>query len=315
MLVLTRKKNESIVIDGRIEIEVLQLKTGGVRIGIKAPRDVAIMRGELLARNAPRGEAATEVMETSVPMNPRDSSTRADRKTEKLLKPPVKPKTRAERPTRPTQVNGRQDQLSFAQERPSRTRIALLSSNNIARWAAIDPADDIDSQLDAAQLDLAPASETQFHSPMTLKYEKPGVQTDRLSDTTAHFSGEAAPADNAASVGDSANLLGNVSEVNGNSPHSNSQAAGIFAESPTADVEQEVLNSLTPEDESGTTAVGDSGLREKSLSPFPRNDRERRQLPIEESNRLATREETSPNTISLERQPCFNSTEFLRQPK
>lgn len=47
MLVLTRKKNDSIVIDGRITIQVLQVKGGGIRLGITAPSDVSILRGEL----------------------------------------------------------------------------------------------------------------------------------------------------------------------------------------------------------------------------------------------------------------------------
>ena len=47
MLVLTRKKNESIVIDGRINIEVLQIKGKTIRLGISAPHDVKILRGEL----------------------------------------------------------------------------------------------------------------------------------------------------------------------------------------------------------------------------------------------------------------------------
>lgn len=47
MLVLSRKKNQSIVIDGNIEIEVLQVKGNSIRLGIKAPRDVRVLRGEL----------------------------------------------------------------------------------------------------------------------------------------------------------------------------------------------------------------------------------------------------------------------------
>lgn len=47
MLVLTRKKNDSIVIDGRITVEVLQVKGGGIRLGITAPPEVSILRGEL----------------------------------------------------------------------------------------------------------------------------------------------------------------------------------------------------------------------------------------------------------------------------
>ncbi len=47
MLVLSRKKNETILIDGKIEIQVVQIQGNKVRIGINAPQDVRILRGEL----------------------------------------------------------------------------------------------------------------------------------------------------------------------------------------------------------------------------------------------------------------------------
>lgn len=47
MLVLSRKKDQTIVIDGGIEIQVLQLKGNTVKIGINAPQNVRIVRGEL----------------------------------------------------------------------------------------------------------------------------------------------------------------------------------------------------------------------------------------------------------------------------
>jgi carbon storage regulator len=47
MLVLTRKIGERIVIDGVIVIEVLRAQGNQVRIGIRAPRGVAIRRQEL----------------------------------------------------------------------------------------------------------------------------------------------------------------------------------------------------------------------------------------------------------------------------
>ncbi len=47
MLVLSRRKDESIVIDGNIQIEVLRVKGNTVRLGIKAPREVKVLRGEL----------------------------------------------------------------------------------------------------------------------------------------------------------------------------------------------------------------------------------------------------------------------------
>ncbi len=47
MLVLSRKLNESILIDGCIEIEILQIKGGQVRLGVTAPPTVEIRRSEL----------------------------------------------------------------------------------------------------------------------------------------------------------------------------------------------------------------------------------------------------------------------------
>ncbi len=47
MLVLSRKRNEKVLIDGGITVEVLQIKGNTVRLGISAPSDVKVMRGEL----------------------------------------------------------------------------------------------------------------------------------------------------------------------------------------------------------------------------------------------------------------------------
>lgn len=72
MLVLSRKKNEQIVIDGQIEVEILQIKGNTVRLGIKAPRDVKVLRGELkpfgMAASHESTEAA-QVMECLLPIN------------------------------------------------------------------------------------------------------------------------------------------------------------------------------------------------------------------------------------------------------
>ena len=47
MLILSRKQDESIIIDGNIEIKVLEIDEGKVRLGIEAPRDIDIFRKEL----------------------------------------------------------------------------------------------------------------------------------------------------------------------------------------------------------------------------------------------------------------------------
>jgi len=47
MLVVTRKANESISIDDKIEITVLEVTKDKVKIGINAPKEVKIFRSEL----------------------------------------------------------------------------------------------------------------------------------------------------------------------------------------------------------------------------------------------------------------------------
>ncbi|MBU1023853.1 carbon storage regulator CsrA [bacterium] len=48
MLVLSRKINEKILIGGNIEITIVDIKGDIVKVGINAPREVSILRGELL---------------------------------------------------------------------------------------------------------------------------------------------------------------------------------------------------------------------------------------------------------------------------
>jgi carbon storage regulator CsrA len=47
MLVLTRKKHQSIMIGDNIEISVLDVVGDKVRIGIQAPREVSVFRKEV----------------------------------------------------------------------------------------------------------------------------------------------------------------------------------------------------------------------------------------------------------------------------
>lgn len=47
MLVLSRKKNESVVIDDRIVLTVVEIRGDKVRLGIEAPREVPVHRKEV----------------------------------------------------------------------------------------------------------------------------------------------------------------------------------------------------------------------------------------------------------------------------
>ena len=47
MLVLSRKKNESIIINDNITVTVIEIRGEKVRIGIEAPKDVTVHRREV----------------------------------------------------------------------------------------------------------------------------------------------------------------------------------------------------------------------------------------------------------------------------
>ena len=47
MLVLSRKKNESIIIDDKITIVVVEIRGDKVRLGIEAPKEVPVHRREV----------------------------------------------------------------------------------------------------------------------------------------------------------------------------------------------------------------------------------------------------------------------------
>lgn len=49
MLVLSRKKNESIVIDDHIVITVVEVRGDKVRLGIQAPKEIPVHRSEVHA--------------------------------------------------------------------------------------------------------------------------------------------------------------------------------------------------------------------------------------------------------------------------
>ena len=56
MLILTRKVGETLTIGDNIEVTVLEVRGGQVRIGVSAPRDVVVNRKEILNRLNPVSE-------------------------------------------------------------------------------------------------------------------------------------------------------------------------------------------------------------------------------------------------------------------
>lgn len=60
MLIITRKKGESLMIGDDIEIIVSKIDDGSVKIGIKAPKDVSILRKELYEEVEKENKEATK---------------------------------------------------------------------------------------------------------------------------------------------------------------------------------------------------------------------------------------------------------------
>ncbi len=60
MLILRRKVGESLVIGGNIKISILDVYEGGVRIAIDAPKEIPVLRGELLGAMDANRDSANE---------------------------------------------------------------------------------------------------------------------------------------------------------------------------------------------------------------------------------------------------------------
>lgn len=69
MLVLSRKKNESIIVDDKIVITVVEIRGDKVRLGIEAPREVAIHRSEVRDAIAASGTNSSETVVPSLEEN------------------------------------------------------------------------------------------------------------------------------------------------------------------------------------------------------------------------------------------------------
>ena len=78
MLVLSRKLNDQVVIDGNIVVTVVEVRGGTIKLGIECPREIPVHRGEVHQRiineeipqrnRPPRFRGMRRTMEAMVPI-------------------------------------------------------------------------------------------------------------------------------------------------------------------------------------------------------------------------------------------------------
>jgi carbon storage regulator len=76
MLVLSRKKNESIIINDDITIVVVEIRGDKVRLGVEAPKEVPVHRNEVyeaIRRNQQQKQESVEQ-----PVTPQDAAPSAE---------------------------------------------------------------------------------------------------------------------------------------------------------------------------------------------------------------------------------------------
>ena len=66
MLLLSRKIGEKIIIGNNIELTIIDMKDGQVRLGIQAPRDIAVFRKELYKEVQSENQEATIITEENI---------------------------------------------------------------------------------------------------------------------------------------------------------------------------------------------------------------------------------------------------------
>ena len=70
MLILSRKVNESIVIDGRIVVKVLRIDKDTVKLGIQAPTDLSVHREEVYNVIQKNKQSSMNAGQSTIPKSP-----------------------------------------------------------------------------------------------------------------------------------------------------------------------------------------------------------------------------------------------------
>jgi carbon storage regulator len=93
MLILSRKLNESIVIDGRIIVKILRIERDTVKLGIQAPAELPVHRQEVYDIIQRNKQTSLNTGSDTIPKSPMAQVTPI-----KEIRPPVPPRSDSSNP-------------------------------------------------------------------------------------------------------------------------------------------------------------------------------------------------------------------------
>jgi carbon storage regulator len=89
MLILSRKANECIIIDGRITVKIVRVDGEVVKVGIEAPTDIPVHRQEVYEEIQRNNHEALTRGRPAVPKLPRPTETEETLKGHQLAEMPA----------------------------------------------------------------------------------------------------------------------------------------------------------------------------------------------------------------------------------
>ena len=92
MLILSRKLNESIIIDGRIIVKILRIDRDTVKIGIQAPAELPVHRQEVFDMIQKNKQASLNAGTDTIPKSPMAQLTPPPAKDTPSQAPPPPPR-------------------------------------------------------------------------------------------------------------------------------------------------------------------------------------------------------------------------------
>jgi carbon storage regulator CsrA len=161
MLVLTRKIDEQIVIGDNIKITVIKVRNNQVRIGISAPRDVRVLRGELEPKEAEATQSDDTQMVVDLDLD--DKSTQALLKTTEEIETSYRPTTAKKPAQSPASIANRPQPSAVERTTPTASAASNASANRVGHMLPSgNTSNRMTAAIDATETDSQKSTEAEL---------------------------------------------------------------------------------------------------------------------------------------------------------